>query len=178
MPDSQDDSWEGSQDRRAQGGCQCGAIRYTADLAEALTLYRCHCRECQKQSSSAFGLSMILPEAAFEVTQGAPESWSRGSDSGRPVHCFFCATCGSRLYHTSPSRPGAVNLKPGTLDDASGLQPIGDVWTDSRQAWVDLLPDGLHYARQPADMEALMARYRPKIKPRIQGSQKGGNAGS
>jgi len=145
---------------RVQGGCQCGALRYEAALSEALTLYRCHCRECQKQSSSAFGLSMILPSEAFAVTRGKPQHWSRLADSGRAVECFFCAACGSRLYHTSPSRPGAVNLKPGSLDDPSGLRPIGDLWTDSRQAWVDLLPGGLHYAGQPGDFEALMTCYR------------------
>ncbi|WP_193367343.1 GFA family protein [Pelagibius marinus] len=165
-------------DQRVQGGCQCGAVRYSVDLAEALTLYRCHCRDCQKQSSSAFGMSMILPETAFEITEGRASTWSRTADSGRPVHGFLCGTCGTRLYHTSPSRPGMVNLKPGTLDDPSGLQPIGDVWTDSRQAWVDLLPEGLHYARQPADMEALMARYRPRIPAPEGGDGGGGDAGS
>jgi hypothetical protein len=144
----------------AEGGCQCGALRYRVELSEAVTLYRCHCRDCQKQSSSAFGMSMILPAEAFEVTRGNPQSWSRTADSGRPVHGYFCGACGTRLYHTSPSRPGMVNLKPGTLDDPGDLQPIGDVWTDSRQAWVELLPGGLHYARQPGDFEALMTCYR------------------
>lgn len=106
---------------------------------------------------------MILPEAAFQIVQGQPGTWSRIADSGRPVHGFLCPTCGSRLYHTSPSRPGMVNLKPGSLDDPADLQPVGDLWTDSKQAWVELLPEGLRYARQPGDMEALMARYRPRI---------------
>jgi hypothetical protein len=129
-------------------------------LSEALTLYRCHCRECQKQSSSAFGMSMVLPQAAFTITRGVPARWSRDADSGRRVDCFFCAVCGSRLFHLSPSRPGRLNLKPGTLDDAGALRPVGDLWTDSKQAWVALLPDGLSYARQPPDFDALTTRYR------------------
>lgn len=144
----------------AEGGCQCGAIRYAVKLSEALTLYRCHCRECQKQASSAFGMSMILPAEAFAITQGSPKSWSRSADSGRSVECFFCEGCGSRLFHKSPSRPGKINLKPGTLDDPRRLQPIGDLWTDSRQAWVTLLPEGLAYAGQPEDFDALTLRYR------------------
>ncbi len=147
-----------------EGGCQCGALRYRVRLAEAVTLYRCHCRECQKQSSSAFGLSMILPQEAFAITRGRPQSWSRIADSGRSVECLFCGSCGCRIYHTAPSRPGMVNLKPGTLDDPGGLQPIGDLWTASKQAWVALLPGGLRFAGQPqpADFEALTARYRQR----------------
>ena len=41
------------------GGCQCGAIRYEIS-SPPVELYVCHCRECQKQSSSAFGISANL----------------------------------------------------------------------------------------------------------------------
>ena len=50
-----------------EGGCQCGAIRYQLLRAPA-ALYACHCRDCQKQSSSAFGLSMWVERDAIEFT--------------------------------------------------------------------------------------------------------------
>ena len=37
-----------------------------------LALYVCHCRECQKQSASAFSLSLMVPAPAFRVTRGTP----------------------------------------------------------------------------------------------------------
>lgn len=141
------------------GGCACGAIRYKARTGAALTLYRCHCRVCQKLTSSAFGLSMFLPDDAFELTQGSPKPAARRADSGRTIEGFFCADCGSLIYNTSPARAGLVNLRPGTLDDPSGLAPVGDVWADRRQDWVELLPDGLAYATQPDNLDELIARY-------------------
>lgn len=42
------------------GGCQCKRIRYEI-RAEPLTLYVCHCQECQKQSFSAFGSQCLFP---------------------------------------------------------------------------------------------------------------------
>ena len=141
------------------GGCQCGAIRYRVDLAQVLTLYRCPCRDCQKLTSTAFGLSMFVPETAFELLQGRPKQAARRADSGRIVDSFFCDACGSRIYNTSPARPGLVNARPGTLDHPGDLQPVGDLWTDSKQAWVALLEGGLHYPRQPDNLEALVARY-------------------
>ena len=43
------------------GGCQCGQIRYEVS-GEPIVLYRCHCTECQRQSGSAFGMSMWIKE--------------------------------------------------------------------------------------------------------------------
>jgi len=45
------------------GGCQCGQIRYEI-RAEPLTLYACHCKECQ---TSAFGMSMPVPRDAVVI---------------------------------------------------------------------------------------------------------------
>jgi hypothetical protein len=49
-----------------EGGCQCKSVRYLL-RALPLTLYACHCKECQLQSSSAFGLSMRVSAAAVEI---------------------------------------------------------------------------------------------------------------
>src|SRR5215217_6718430 len=68
------------------GGCQCGAVRYVV-TAEPLALYVCHCRECQKQSASAFGVSLVVPGTAFRLTAGEPRTWSRQTDSGRTLDC-------------------------------------------------------------------------------------------
>ena len=51
------------------GGCQYGELRYEI-AAEPLALYVCHCRECQKQSASAFGLSLRVPSSRLRVTPG------------------------------------------------------------------------------------------------------------
>lgn len=66
------------------GGCQCGQIRDEI-CAEPLTLYVCHCQECQKQSSSAFGMSLTVPCDAVVILQGQPKVCTRQADSGRVV---------------------------------------------------------------------------------------------
>lgn len=144
----------------ADGGCQCGALRYEVDLARVQTLYCCHCRECQKQSSSGFGMSMVVPSAAFRLLRGEPQAWARRADSGREVTGFHCPTCGSRVFHSSSRGRDFTNLRAGSLDDTSVLRPVGHLWTDSKQDWVALPADSLCYPRQPDSFDALVARYR------------------
>ena len=140
------------------GGCQCGQIRYEI-RAEPLTLYACHCKECQKQSSSAFGLSMPVPRAAVVILQGQPKQWQRVSDSGREVSCLFCGECGTRLFHNPARNAKITNVKAGTLDDTSWLQPVGNLWTQSSQKWVLLSDEILNYEAQPSDFSPLFERF-------------------
>jgi len=140
------------------GGCQCGQIRYELQ-AEPLTIYACHCSECQKQSSSAFGMSMPVPRAAVVVVLGQPKEWTRRSESGREVTCLFCRDCGTRLFHNPARNPKITNLKPGTLDETSWLQPVGNLWTRSAQRWVHISEHLLNYEGQPDDFAPLFEKW-------------------
>lgn len=140
------------------GGCQCGRIRYEIQ-AEPLTLYVCHCSECQRQSASAFGMSMPVPRDAVTI-QGEPRQWSRISESGNEVICFFCSECGTRLFHNPTRNPHITNIKPGTLDDTSWLRPVGNLWIDSAQpwiaqTWIKCSEEMLNYKEQPTPNEFL-----------------------
>ena len=140
------------------GGCQCGRVRYEMQ-ADPLTLYICHCKECQKQSSSAFGMSMPVPRDAVVILQGQPKEWCRVAESGREVTCLFCAECGTRLFHIPARNPKIINIKPGTLDDTSWLKPVGNLWTRSSQQWVVLNEQMLNYEGQPNDFSQLFERF-------------------
>ncbi len=141
-----------------QGGCQCKQIRYEI-TARPLTLYCCHCKECQKQSSSAFGMSMPVPREAVKIIQGEPKTWTRKSDSGREVSCFFCGNCGTRLFHNPSRNPKITNIKPGTLDDTSWLEPVGNLWTKQAQKWVDICDRMLNFEAQPDSYELLLEEW-------------------
>lgn len=133
------------------GSCQCGAVRYRI-MVDQLKSYACHCRECQKQSASAFGISVPVSRSAFEI-QGELNSWRRPTDSGSHTDCYFCTQCGSRLYHDGASRPERVTVKGGSLDRATDLLPVAHIWTRSRQDWVELPSDVPQWDTQPQSEE-------------------------
>ncbi|MBT5435039.1 MAG: GFA family protein [Rhodospirillaceae bacterium] len=146
-----------------EGGCQCGAIRYCVN-AIPLTLYCCHCTECQAQSSSAFGMSMLVSGDSLEVDWDATKAWSRPTHSGNVIDCHFCPGCGSRLFHVDRSGDsaeiGVVSIKAGSLDDHSWLRPIGHLWTNSKQPWFEVPPEMLSSKRDPGDLEPYFSRWR------------------
>ena len=102
------------------GGCQCGSLRYVLD-AEPIWLVACHCKGCQRQSGSAFGMSMLVKEASLTVT-GPTKRFTRTTDSGNENTGVFCPECGVRIYHIPGYAKDVLVLKPGTLDDTTREQ--------------------------------------------------------
>jgi hypothetical protein len=132
---------DATQTQSVAGGCQCGGVRY--EIAGApLELYVCHCRECRKQSASAFGISVIVRQADFRLTRGRVRTWSRPTDSGRTLDCAFCPDCGSRLWHQTAGEGETVSVKGGSLDQPPDLQQAVHIWTSRKLPGV-VIPDGV-----------------------------------
>jgi hypothetical protein len=130
------------------GGCQCGGVRYAHD-GDALALFVCHCRECRRQSASAFGLSLLAPRAGFRITQGRPLMWSRRADSGRTLDCFFCPDCGARLWHEADGAD-TIAIKAGSLDDPVDLSGAIHIWTKRKLPGVVIPPGAQQFPEEPA----------------------------
>ena len=118
----------------AEGGCQCGRVRYRIE-GTPRKLAVCHCRDCQRQSGSAFALSLDVPPEAFKLVSGELKTFSVLCDSGRAKECAFCGSCGTRIYHRGE---WGMSIKAGTLDDTSGLEPDAHYWTKRKQPWVHI----------------------------------------
>lgn len=140
------------------GGCQCRTVRYEVTM-KPLTVYACHCTECQKQSAGAFSLSMVVPREAVAVTAGEPKEWLRRQESGRQISCIFCGRCGARLFHNPVGNQQITIIKPGTLDDTSWLYPVGHIWTRSAQRWFEIPKDTINYENQPLDFSRLIQAW-------------------
>ena len=143
------------------GGCQCGAVRYEI-TAKPLTLYACHCTDCQKQSASAFGMTFRIKGESLEITKGTTREWHTVADSGNAKVAHFCGDCGTRLYNAPARHPGALSIKAGTLDDTSWLQPVGSVWTRSAQPWVAVPPSPLNHETQPDSMQRFVDAWQDR----------------
>jgi hypothetical protein len=134
--------------RRHEGGCLCGKLRY-AISGEPLATIACHCRDCQVQSGSAFGMTMVVKREHFEWLSGEPRKFAMKADSGTDKDCLFCGDCGVRILNELSRLPATVNLKPGTLDDTSWLQPRAHVWVASKQPWTPIPESSPQFEQNP-----------------------------
>lgn len=122
------------------GGCQCGGVRYEVRAAPR-EIYVCHCRECQKQSASAFGISVAVDSADLVLTAGTPRVWTRPATVQGQLACFFCPTCGTRLWHGDPERDDWVSVKGGSLDVPPDLTGARHIWIKRKLPGV-VIPEG------------------------------------
>ena len=139
----------------ASGSCQCGDVKYEVTDKPLLTV-ACHCKDCQKLSTSAFSISMILNRSGFKILSGELKSWKRTTAAGGIAICWFCPNCGNRIFHENPEMPNLIRLKPGTLEDTSVLEPQAHVWTCREQRWLSRFTELPKFERQP-DMAATMS---------------------
>ena len=96
------------------GGCQCGRVRYRLTASPEM-LYVCHCSDCQKQSASAFGMSLIMSRRQVDIHQGSEclHSWDTPGDDGNIKRCYYCPDCGTRIMHGSAGRDERVQHQGG-----------------------------------------------------------------
>lgn len=131
---------------RREGGCMCGAVRYTT-TGDPLRVGLCHCSDCRKYSGSAFTAFAVWPQNAFE-TAGEVVTYNGRS---------FCPLCGVRLFSLTADE---AEVMLGSLDAApTDLIPTYELWVKRREEWLQQMPwadqfdedriEGAHDWRQP-----------------------------
>jgi hypothetical protein len=122
-----------------EGGCACGAIRYTLTQAPMI-VHACHCHDCQKQTGSAFVLNLWIERKFVAASGDAPVAFRvPPGSSGQPHDVFRCAACGTALWSKYHAAPGdTVLLRAGTLDDPAAITPDVHIFTRSKVPWLEL----------------------------------------
>jgi hypothetical protein len=130
------------------GGCLCGAVQYEFSGGPVFSLL-CHCRDCQRQTGSAYAAGLRVPAAGFRLTKGEPKLYLKTADSGNQVTRAFCPECGSTLFLRVSARPDLVAVRVGTLDDPSWFRPEADIFVASAQPWDHMDPELPKYPTYP-----------------------------
>jgi hypothetical protein len=123
------------------GGCACGAVRYRLQSAP-MFVHCCHCRDCQKQTGSAFVLNALIETSRVELLSGQVRASLMPTDSGLPHHVYRCSACGTAVWSVYGGRFQLRFVRVGTLDDPAALPPDVHIYTRSRLPWVTV-PDGV-----------------------------------
>ncbi len=137
-----------------EGGCRCGAVRYTLSVDALPRTYACHCLQCQTWSGSAFSQQALLTAEAIEVT--GPVVLYELTTGDRTSRQRMCGICHTRIYNTNTRRPGIAVVRAGTLDDSHRLDVVAHIWVKRKQPWLTL-PDGVPTWPESAPAEDFVA---------------------
>lgn len=122
------------------GRCSCGATQYRI-ISEPMFVNCCHCRDCQRQTGSAFVLNALIETDRVKLLSGETRPNPQPTDSGKPHVIHRCASCGTALWSTYGGRENIRFIRVGTVDDAHARKPGAHIFTRSKLPWVQLPPD-------------------------------------
>jgi hypothetical protein len=123
-------------DATLEGGCSCGAVRYRLGSAP-LFVHCCHCRNCQRQTGSAFVINVLIEAGRVEWLGADPEPVDVPRDDGSRQTIFRCPACRIAVSSTY-TRPEVLFVRGGTLDDPAAVAPDVHIYTRSKLPWVEL----------------------------------------
>ena len=116
-------------------------VRYSLKSAP-MFVHCCHCKDCQRQTGSAFVLNALIEADRVELLSGDPVPYAMPTDSGRPHHIHRCPACGTAVWSNYGGRTVLCFVRVGTLDDPCLLPPDVHIFTQSKLPWV-VLPEGV-----------------------------------
>ena len=122
------------------GGCACGAVRYRL-TSLPMVVHCCHCRDCQRQTGSAFVINALIETDRIDILSGAPEAVTVPTDSGHPHDIYRCPSCRIAVWSDYGRRPPLRFVRVGTLDQPDILLPDVHIYTRSKLPWVVLPAD-------------------------------------
>ncbi len=123
------------------GGCACGSVRYRLGSAP-MFVHCCHCRDCQRQTGSAFVLNALIETDRIALLSGSPLPISVPTDSGHPHDIYRCPACQTALWSDYGRRPQLRFVRVGTLDRPEQMPPDVHIYTRSKLPWISL-PQGV-----------------------------------
>jgi len=112
-------------------------VRYRL-TSEPLFVHCCHCRNCQRQTGSAFVINLLIEADRVEVT-GTPQAVRVPRDDGSEQTIHRCPDCQVAVF-SEYGRPEVRFVRAGTLDQPSAVAPDVHIFTRSKLPWIEL-PD-------------------------------------
>ena len=124
-----------------EGGCACGHVRYRLKSGP-MFVHCCHCRECQRQTGSAFVVNALIETDRVETLAGATEMVPVPGESGTAQEIHRCPDCKVALWSHYGGRRWLCFIRVGALDKPAALPPDVHIYTRSKLPWI-ALPEGV-----------------------------------
>lgn len=110
---------------RKSGGCLCGAVRYTALVAEP-HMDVCHCGMCRRWSGGTF---MAVSAQELKIEDDTQLGVYKSSDWAERL---FCKSCGTSLFWRMTQGGDFLAASFQSLDDTAGFSFTSEIFIDEK----------------------------------------------
>ena len=140
--------WGSEMNQTQNGGCLCGAVRFTiGPLREVIF---CHCTQCRKQTGLFYAATSVQ---GADIDISGAVTWFASSSFAKRG---FCGTCGSALFW-KPESEDRYAVLAGAFDDPGALTPGYHICVASKVGFYEI-GDGLpQYAGDAPGVETAAA---------------------
>jgi hypothetical protein len=102
-----------SEARKYTGGCQCGRVRYEAEVDLGRPVMSCNCSMCGRAGT----LLTFIPAQKFKLLSG-DDGLVDYQFNKKHIHHLFCGTCGIKSFARGEGKDGpTVAINARCLDD-------------------------------------------------------------
>lgn len=117
-----------------EGGCQCGAIRFSIAAGGIEAAGYCHCGICRRLSGAPVTAWVATAVGAYSLGAGTPVIYRSSPDGARE----FCAACGSQLLFRGSD--GSITVSTTALDTPAdpAVVPTFHIHAASRLDWFEI----------------------------------------
>lgn len=129
-----------SESKKLEGGCLCGAIRYTTS-ALPFSSDHCHCSMCRKSVGAVVGTWMDFKVEQVSWQGQKPKEFTSSEHTRRG----FCPECGSTLSFRDIRHPDYITLTNGTLDNPDLAPATIHIHVVDKVKWLDIKDDCKRY---------------------------------
>lgn len=105
-----------SEQLSLNGGCHCGAVRFSVRVPPSVRITDCNCSLC----AMAGYLHLIVAADAFELERGADCLSEYRFNTGTARH-LFCSICGIKSFYVPRSHPDGYSVNWRALDCHDGV---------------------------------------------------------
>ena len=113
-------------ERKLEGGCQCGAVRYEI-VGEPVMAAICHCTMCRRANAAPAVAWAMFSDAQVTFGKARPKEYASSPEARRG----FYAACG----------PGLIDITIGSLDDPEAIRPTLHYWHAEHLSWAEFADD-------------------------------------
>ncbi len=120
------------------GACLCGEVRFEI-TQPAIGTSLCHCKMCQRSTSSAFAQWTVFRAEAVRFAQSEP-TYYKSSLIGERGYCPGCGTRLTMRYY-APTPSEILAIMTASLDSPEDFAPTHHLGVESQLPWLDLHDD-------------------------------------